>query len=94
MYFEGCPNWKVTDERLTAIAAERGNLTVTRHRVETAAEAERIRFHGSPIILADGVDAFAEPGSAVGLSCRRYLTPHGYDGAPTLEQLHAALADA
>ena len=53
----------------------------------TPAEAERTGFHGSPSILVDGVDVFAEPGSEGGLSCRRYLTPNGYEGAPTLEQL-------
>jgi len=30
----------------------------------------------------------------VGLTCRRYRTPHGYAGAPTLAQLRAVLADA
>lgn len=24
LYFEGCPNWRVADERLAAIVAERG----------------------------------------------------------------------
>ncbi len=94
LYFEDCPNWKLADERLTAIAAERGDVTVNRHLVDTPAEAERTGFHGSPSILIDGVDVFAEPGSGVGLSCRRYLTPEGYEGAPTLEQLRAVLADA
>jgi hypothetical protein len=93
LYFEDCPNWTLADERLTAIAAERPDIRLTSHLVETAQEAERIRFHGSPSILVDGVDVFAEPGSAVGLSCRRYLTPDGYEGAPTLEQLRAVLAD-
>ncbi len=94
LYFEDCPNWKLADQRLTAIAAERGDITVTRHLVDTLAEAERTQFHGSPSILVDGVDPFAEPGSGVGLSCRRYLTPEGYEGAPTFEQLRAVLADA
>ncbi len=94
LYFEDCPNWKVADERLTSIAAERDDITVTRHLVDTPAEAERTRFHGSPSILFDGVDVFAEPSSEVGLSCRRYLTPDGFQGAPTLEQLRAVLADA
>ena len=94
LYFEDCPNWKVADERLTAIAAERADIRMTRHLVDTPAEAERTRFHGSPSILVDGVDVFAEPGSEVGLSCRRYLTPGGYGGAPTLDQLRAALAGA
>jgi len=94
LYFEDCPNWKVADQRLTAIAAERDDITMTRHLVDTPAEAERTRFHGSPSILVDGVDVFAEPGSEVGLSCRRYPTPDGYQGAPTLDQLRMVLADA
>ena len=91
LYFEGCPNWTLADERLTALAAERPDLRVTRHLVDTPEEAERTGFHGSPSILVDGVDVFAEPGSVVGLSCRRYLTPNGYEGAPTLEQLRAVV---
>ncbi len=94
LYFEDCPNWKVADERLSAIAAERADIRLTRHLVETPVEAERTRFHGSPSILVDGVDVFAETGSEVGLSCRRYLTPDAYAGAPTLEQLRAVLSDA
>ncbi|HXH78738.1 hypothetical protein [Nocardioides sp.] len=59
--------------------------------VDTIEEAERVGFHGSPSILVDGVDAFAEPGDGVGLSCRIYRTPDGLAGAPTIEQLRAAL---
>ncbi|MEP6817470.1 MAG: thioredoxin family protein [Marmoricola sp.] len=94
LYFEDCPNWKVADKRLAALAAERPDIRVTHHLVDTVAEAERTRFHGSPSILVGGVDVFAEPGSEVGLSCRRYLTPDGYEGAPTLDQLRTVLADA
>ena len=92
LYFDDCPNWKIADQRLAAIAAERADLTVTRHLVDTLEEAERVGFHGSPSILVDGVDVFAEPGAGVGLSCRVYRTPDGLAGAPTLEQLRAALA--
>jgi hypothetical protein len=94
LYFEDCPHWKVADERLATLAAERPGIHVAHHLVETPEEAERTGFHGSPSILVDGVDAFAEPSSAVGLSCRRYLTPDGYEGAPTLDQLRAVLTDA
>ena len=94
LFFEDCPNWKLADQRLTAIAAERDDITVTRRLVDTPAEAERTQFHGSPSILVDGVDPFAEPGSGVGLSCRRYPTPEGYEGAPTFEQLRAVVAGA
>jgi len=92
LYFDDWPNWKVVDDRLSAIAAERAELTVTRHLVETLEEAERVGFHGSPSILVAGVDVFADPEAGVGLSCRVYRTPDGLAGAPTVEQLRAALA--
>jgi glutaredoxin len=91
LYFDDCPNWKVADQRLTAIAAERRDVVVTRHRVETMEEAERLGFHGSPSILVDGIDVFAAPDAVGGLSCRVYRTPEGLAGAPTTEQLRAAL---
>lgn len=94
LYFEDCPNWKLADERLTAITAERADIRLTRHLLDAPAEAERTRFHGSPSILVDGVDVFAEPSSEVGLSRRRWLTPDGYEGTPTLEQLRAVPTDA
>ncbi|WP_435200552.1 thioredoxin family protein [Janibacter sp. GS2] len=93
LYFEDCPHWKVAAERLSIIAAERDDVRLSRHLVETPEEAERTRFHGSPSIQVDGVDAFAAPGAGVGLSCRRYPTPDGYEGAPTLDQLRAVLTD-
>ncbi len=92
LYFDDCPTWKVVDERLSAIAAERADLTVTRHLVETLEKAERVGFHGSPSILVDGVDVFADPEAGVGLSCRVYRTPDGLAGAPTVEHLRAGLA--
>ena len=93
LYFEDCPNWEDADERLTLVAAERPDITVTRQLVETHEEAERVGFLGSPSIQVGGVDVFAEPGSRVGLTCRRYSTPDGYAGAPTLEQLRGVLTD-
>ncbi len=94
LYFEGCPNWEVADEHLLVLAAERPDLTVTRRLVETAVEADRVGFLGSPSIHVDGVDVFAGPGSPVGLTCRRYVTPDGLAGAPTLNQLRAVLTGA
>jgi hypothetical protein len=91
LYFDDCPNWKLANQRLAAIAAERPDVVVTRRRVETVEEAERLGFHGSPSILVDGVDVFAEPGAGVGLSCRVYRTPDGLAGAPTMDQLRAKL---
>lgn len=91
LYFDDCPSWRIADQRLAAIAAERPDVVMTRHCVETPEEAERLGFHGSPSILVDGVDVFAGPDAGVGLSCRVYRTPDGPAGAPTTEQLRAAL---
>jgi len=91
-YFDGCPNWKTTEERLAVLAAERPDVTVTHQKVETVDDARRVAFHGSPSVLVDGVDPFAHADAGVGLACRIYQTPQGPAGAPTLEQLRQAVA--
>ena len=90
-YFDGCPNWVIAAERLAVLAEERPGVTVTRRRVETPEDAGAIGFRGSPSILVDGADVFPDPAAAVGLACRRYITPDGFAGAPTLDQLRAAI---
>jgi len=92
LYFDGCPSWKVADERLRAIAADRPDITVRHHRVDTVEEAGRVGFRESPSILVDGVDVFADAGR--GLSCRLYQTPDGPAGAPSVDQLSAVIPDA
>jgi hypothetical protein len=91
LYFDDCPNWRQAEAHLIQLAREIPGLTVTRHPVDTPEEAERVGFRGSPSILVDGVDPFADPDAPVGLSCRVYMTPEGPSGSPTLEQLRKAL---
>ena len=90
-YFDGCPNWTVAAARLAAIVVDSPDVTVTRRRVETSKDAEAIGFRGSPSILVDGTDLFPDPSAPVGLACRIYVTPDGFAGAPTLDQLRAAI---
>jgi len=45
LYFEGCPHWRLADERLAAIAAERG-FEVAHRLVDTPEEAEAMGFRG------------------------------------------------
>jgi len=40
-------------------------------------QAEQRHFHGSPTILIDGVDRFADVGHAPALACRVYPGPSG-----------------
>ncbi|KOU36500.1 hypothetical protein ADK54_33240 [Streptomyces sp. WM6378] len=58
------------------------------------AEAERSGFTGSPTILADGRDPFAEPGRAPGVACRVYRSADGLAGVPALDELRDALRTA
>lgn len=96
LYFDGCPHWRLAEARLEEALRQLGlPETPEQVRVETSEAAEAWRFCGSPSVLIDGADPFAEPGAAVGLTCRLYRTPEGLQGAPTVEQLvHALRRDA
>lgn len=91
LYFEECPNWLDADRHLRVLAAEHPEMVIERRLVETVEEAEETRFRGSPSIIVDGVDAFADPDAPVGLSCRVYQTADGPAGSPTLDQLRAVI---
>lgn len=90
LYFDGCPNWQQTDERLTVLQAEQG-FTLEHRKVDTPEEAARLAFAGSPTVLVDGVDPFATADAPTGLACRVYDTPDGPQGSPTLAQLREVL---
>jgi hypothetical protein len=92
-YFDGCPNWRTAQERLRAALADAGaaDAAIALERVETHEEAVRLGFRGSPTVLIDGRDPFADERADIGLACRVYATPDGFQGTPTLDQLRAAL---
>lgn len=91
LYFDNCPNWVTTDRHLRQLKAEHSDLTIARRLVDAPEEAARLSFRGSPSVLIDGIDPFADPDSPVGLACRVYQTPDGPAGSPTLQQLRAVL---
>jgi hypothetical protein len=92
-YFDGCPNWRVAEARLQEALGALGGpqATIVHERVETQEEAERLGFRGSPTLLVDGDDPFADDDAPVGLACRIYSTEEGPQGAPSVAQLRAAL---
>ncbi|PKH41742.1 hypothetical protein SAMN05192575_109131 [Nocardioides alpinus] len=94
LYFDGCPNWTVADERLTQalVATGHNDATVQHRNVATAEEAERLGFTGSPTIRIDEQDPFSTGSEQVGLACRIYATPDGLSGSPTMEQLVEVLS--
>ena len=89
-YFDGCPNWQTTHDRLEE-AIVGLDVAVVMQLVETPEEAAEVGFRGSPTVLINGVDPFADPDepAAGALACRVYQTA---DGSPTVEQLREALA--
>jgi len=95
-YFDGCPNWHTALARLRDVLREQGMADVEPilEQVETAEDAERLQFIGSPTVLINGRDPFAGAGRAFGLTCRVYETPDGLAGSPTLEQLREVLRTA
>jgi hypothetical protein len=92
-FIEGCPSLTVIQQRLRDAldGLGRAGVDIRLRRVRTDAEAEALGFTGSPTILIDGVDLFQQRCAVVGLSCRLYRSAEGTTGAPSIEQLRAAL---
>src|SRR5205807_9446173 len=68
LYFDDCPNWRVADARLKAALVGMGADpdTVIYEQVTTIEQAEALGFRGSPTILVDGTDPFADPEAPAG----------------------------
>ena len=93
-YFDGCPNWETTDQTLAILLAEGWDATVEYELIDSYEKAMERGFHGSPTVLVDGVDPFADKDTVPGLACRIYKTDAGPTGSPSMDQLRRALARA
>lgn len=93
-YFDGCPSWHTATDRLGEALrlVGLGDQEIGFQRVETPDQAAQLGFAGSPTILLNGVDLFADA-APVGYACRTYRTERGFEGAPSLSQLTAKLAE-
>lgn len=91
-----CPN------RATAIARVREALraigeasaAITELVVDHPDRARETGMHGSPTILLDGRDPFASSSADTSVSCRLYRSDAGLEGAPSVEDLITAIAEA
>jgi hypothetical protein len=84
-----CPNAPVLEERLADVVDGRAGVSVSLEVISDEAAAARWGMHGSPTLLIDGADPFAEPGQPPSMSCRLYRDDHGKTGgAPPVGQLH------
>jgi hypothetical protein len=77
----GCPSVAVLEQRLARVLRGRPGITLARHEVADLDEAIRLGLLGSPTLLVDGIDPFAEPGQPASASCRLYRDGHGRAGA-------------
>jgi hypothetical protein len=90
-YFDGCPNWEITRRYLRTLVEEGMEATLDYELIDTQERAEERGFPGSPTVLIDGVDPFADGTLRPGLACRVYPTEKEWAGSPTLEQLREAI---
>lgn len=90
-----CPHGPMLEERLAEVLAGHARIPVTRRVITDAAEAARWGMRGSPTLLIDGVDPFADASTPASLSCRMYRAPGGHvEGAPSVAALHQVLRNA
>lgn len=90
-----CPNAPVMEQRLAAVLKDGAGVSVSREVISSEGEAARMGMHGSPTLLIDGADPFAEPGQPPTLSCRLYRDDDGRpSGAPSAGQLQQAIEQA
>jgi hypothetical protein len=90
LHIQDCPNVATLRERLVQLVDEDAELTL--RLVESQDQAVALGMTGSPTLLIDGRDPFAESGRSANLSCRLYRDETGrLVGAPSLAQLRDAL---
>ncbi|WP_406690660.1 hypothetical protein REH65_33010 [Saccharopolyspora sp. ID03-671] len=86
-----CPNAPLLRQRLQDAFGD-VDLEVAVQVIDDPAVAVRAGMTGSPTLLVDGIDPFAEPGLAANVSCRLYRDADGrVSGAPSVSQLRQAL---
>jgi hypothetical protein len=88
----GCPNAPVLTDRLVIALHGWESASVSYEVISDEAHAVSWGMHGSPTLLIDGADPFAEPGQPPTMSCRLYRDDTGRAaGAPSVAQIRRAL---
>ncbi len=90
-----CPNAPLLNNRLAAAIDGQAGVSVSHVMISDEDEAVRWGMHGSPTLLIDGADPFAEPGQRPSMSCRLYSAGDGtLTGAPSAAQIRKAIGVA
>ncbi|MAS32692.1 MAG: DUF2703 domain-containing protein [Anaerolineaceae bacterium] len=94
LYYEDCPSHDDALDRLKTVMAEVGvNVNIEIIKVETEAQAQQLRFVGSPTILINGKDIVPPPDNAYySLTCRAYRLENGrISPLPSVDMIRHAL---
>jgi hypothetical protein len=87
-----CPLAAAAADLITTAVADTGvKATITGTIIASEDQALQRGFTGSPTILLNGSDPFAQVDAPVALACRLYSTPDGLRGLPGLRDLRQAL---
>ena len=96
LYFEGCPNHAPALEMVREALNSLGRQDQI-HEVEvrTRAEAETVKFVGSPSIRINGsdIEPWARTAKGFGLSCRTYVNGSRHSGVPSRELIRRAIME-
>ena len=87
-----CPSVLLLNQRLAQVLEGRSDVTISHRVVDDPDQEARRGMHGSPTLLVDGIDPFAEPGQPASVSCRLYRNGGKAEGAPSVGQLRQAIS--
>ena len=92
LHVPDCPNLPLLEQRLRQALDTTHPASITTVVVADLDTATSTGMTGSPTLLIDGTDPFAEDGSSPSLSCRLYRDADGHvSGAPSVTALRQAL---
>jgi hypothetical protein len=87
-----CPNVALLDDQLAVLLIGRDDVQVVHRQISDLNQANREGMYGSPTLLVDGTDPFADPDAAPSVSCRLFPDDRGHlQRSPSLAALAAAL---
>jgi hypothetical protein len=90
LYVPGCPNYESAVERIEKVlVSESLPADIEGISVNSEAEADALRFPGSPTIRINGNDVETNEARTPGLACRLYPNR---SGIPSEEMIRAALS--
>jgi mercuric ion transport protein len=96
LYIADCPNYKPTVERVRHVLHSAGMREMVQEvEVRTQADAEAMRFLGSPTVQINGLDVEPEARAVqhFGLGCRSYLEDGRRSGLPSSALIRRALQE-